>query len=198
MCAPGRGRHGVCFLTPLTTLNATSGFFPQEPRPTALPVGVLVPLSLRDRAGVRVPPIAIGLAVAPCRPLTLSLSPWEREGRGRACSNSECLAEATCRPDRLRHSRGGGNQEWRSDREAGKKRRRWIPAFAGMTTACAGVTGCVRVSCLVGTRPPGRRPLREAGCRQVAPSSILTQVVFTNAAQGGWTRSRLNPRGLCF
>jgi len=46
------------------------------------------------------------------------------------------------------------------------------------------------------TGPP--YPYREAGWRQVAPSSMLTQVVFTNAAQGGWTRSRLNPRGLCF
>ena len=37
----------------------------------------------------------------------------------------------------------GGNPECRNDRKAGKKRRRWIPAFAGMTTAC-GDDDCVR------------------------------------------------------
>ena len=89
-----------------------------------------------------------------CRTVTLiSLFPWEREQRRRACSNSECRAKATCRPARLRHSHpgsesgagSGGNPECWKNRKAGKNRRRWIPAFAGMTTAC-GDDDCVRGS----------------------------------------------------
>jgi len=48
------------------------------------------------------------------------------------------------------------------------------------------------------TRQPRVSRTRARLSDPVAPSSILTQVVFTNAAQDGWTRSRLNPRGLCF